>query len=141
VRAYDGNHAVTTVTTEVASCEKLAPVKVVLSQGGSIAGTARTSDSKPLAGARLSVASRTVGFVVTRSDPQGLFRFDRLPPGMYRVELHYQGQRTLLNVAVKDGETTTRDLVLFTRGRGEMRGRITAAGKRLPNARLLGGAW
>ncbi|MDW8284132.1 MAG: carboxypeptidase-like regulatory domain-containing protein [Myxococcales bacterium] len=137
VRAYDGNHAVTTSTLEITSCDKLAPVKLVLSPGGSIAGTARTADGQPLPNARLSVANRTVGFVVARSDAQGRFRFTRLPAGMYRMELHHRGQRTLLNVPVKDGEETKQDITMFVRGKGEIRGRVTAGGRPLASARLL----
>lgn len=137
VRAYDGNHAVTTATLEITSCDKLAPVRLVLSQGGSIAGIARTADGQPLADARLSVANRTVGFVVARSDAQGRFRFNRLPAGMYRMELHHMGQRTLLNVPVKEGEETKQDITMFVRGKGEIRGRVTAGSRPLANARLL----
>jgi hypothetical protein len=137
VRAYDDSHAVTTVTVDVKSCDQLAPVKLVMSGGGSIEGVARGGDGRPLPHARLTASHRSIGFVATRSDEQGRFRFDRLPPGKVRMELHHEGQRTLAIGTVKEGETTRKDITLFAQGRGEIRGRITASGRPLPYARLL----
>lgn len=137
VRAYDGAHAVTTTTVQVQSCDKLAPLKITLSVGGGVAGTAKDGTGKPLAGVSVSLAHRSTGFVNTRTDEQGRFRFERLPPAAFRMELHYQGQRTLDNVVVKEGEVTQKDIVLFARGRGELRGRVTAGGRPLAGVRLL----
>jgi protocatechuate 3,4-dioxygenase beta subunit len=137
VRAYDGSHAVTTATVELPSCDKAPPVKIVLAQGGGVAGVARTSDGRPLDGARVSLSNRAIGFVAARTDELGRFRFDRIPPGLARMELHYKGQRTLLTLEIKDGEVVNRDLVLFARGRGELRGRISAGGRPIGGARLL----
>lgn len=137
VRAYDGGHAVTSVAVEVESCEKAAPVKVVLSSGGAVTGVARTSDGKVLPGAMLLLSHRAVGIVTARSDEGGRFRFERIPPGLVRMELHHQGQRTLESVTVKEGEENKHDMVLFARGQGELRGRVTANGRPVAGARLI----
>jgi len=45
VRGYDGDYAVSTALVDVGACEKLAPVKLVMSRGGSIAGVATGASS------------------------------------------------------------------------------------------------
>ncbi len=137
VRAYDGAHAVTTATIEVTRCDQLAPAKIVLSTGGSVSGIAKTSDGKPIVNATLSLSHRSIGFVAARSNAEGHFRFERISPGSARLELHYQGQRTLASVSVKEGQDVVQDMVLFGRGTGEIRGRVTAGGRPLSGARLL----
>lgn len=137
VRGYDGRSAVSTTDLNIASCADTKPVTLVMAQGGSVAGTARRSDGAPVGNARVSITQRAVGFVNTMSDAQGRFRFDQIPPGPARLELHHDGQRTLLLINVVDGEVTERDIALFDGGPGELKGRVTAGGKPLAGARLM----
>ncbi len=137
VRGYDGSFAVATVTVAATDCAALAPVKLTLSAGGGIAGVARRADGAPLAGARLSISDRSIGFVNVRSDGDGRFRFDAVPAGDVRIELEHRGQRTMTYVEVKDGETVTQDMTLFASGDGELRGHVTAGKRPIAGARLL----
>jgi len=137
VRAYDGDYAVTTATVVAEDCAKLAPVKLVLSKGGGISGVARGADGAPLAGARLAVTDRAIGYVNTSSDQEGRFHFDSIPPGDVRLEMEHEGQRAMRYVGIKDGETTTQDMILFGGGNGEVRGRVTAGTQPIAGARLL----
>jgi protocatechuate 3,4-dioxygenase beta subunit len=137
VRGYDGSYAVSTVTVDTKDCDKLAPVKLVMSTGSVITGTVRGGDGKPIAGALVTISDRSLGFVNTQSDGQGRYRFDAIPAGNVRIELEHQGQRSLRYLEVKDGETLTQDLTLYASGDGELRGRVTAGTKPLAGMRLL----
>jgi len=137
VRGYDGSSAVSTVTVDIGDCNALTPIKLIMSPGGSIHGVARNADGTPLAGAKLTVTARSIGFINTISDAEGRYRFDQIPAGGMRLELYYKGQRTLQFIGVRDGEDLQKDMTLFPEGKGELHGRITAQGKPLAGARLL----
>jgi hypothetical protein len=137
VRGYDGDHAVTTETVQIAECEKLAPMKLIMSHGGGIAGVARRADGSPLAGAKVSVMDRAVGFVNTISDREGHFHFDALPVGITRLQLDHEGQRAMQIVPVKEDETMNVDMTLFGEGTAELRGHVTAGGRPIRGARIV----
>lgn len=137
VRGYDDDNAVSSVTIEVGECDKLAPVKLTMSPGGSVEGTARTSDGKPIAGARVSITERAVGIVNTYTDAEGYYRFDALPAGVFRIELDHEQQSALKFVMVRDGGDTKLDLTLFAAGTGKLEGKVTAGDKPIAGARLL----
>src|SRR6185295_3294687 len=122
---------------EVHDCDSVPPVKVVMSPGGSVTGVARNADGTPLAGGRVTVTDRSVGFINVGTDAEGRFRFDDLPAShALRIELEHQGRRSLNWVEVKEGETSNQDMTLFGGGNGELRGRVTAGGKPLAGMRL-----
>ena len=137
VRGYDGENAVSTVTTEIKDCAHTTPVTVVMSKGGSIRGIARKPDNSPLAGARVTVTERSVGFINVITDAKGAFKFDDLPPTLVRLELEHEGRRALQFVMVKEGDTVEHDLVLFGSGEGEIRGRVTAGQTPLAGLRVM----
>jgi hypothetical protein len=137
VRGYDGENAVSTVTTEINDCSHATPVTIVMSKGGSIRGFARKPDNSPLAGARVTVTERSVGFINVITDTKGAFKFDDLPPTLVRLELEHEGRRALQFVMVKEGDTVEHDLVLFGSGEGEIRGRVTAGQTPLAGLRVM----
>jgi hypothetical protein len=137
VRGYDGDYAVSTLTVQVGDCAKLSPVKLTMSTGATITGTARQADGKPIGGALVSMNGRSIGYVDTTSDSEGRFRFEAIPAGDLRLEMEHHGQRAVLGTRVKDGETKSVDLTLFAGGTGEIKGRVTAGGKPIASARLL----
>jgi hypothetical protein len=137
VRGYDGDHAVTTTTVDVGECDEQTPVVLTMSAGGAVEGVARRADGTPLAGARVSLSDRSVGFVNTASDRDGRFRFDAISEGDMRLELEDGGQRAVTYVRVRNDETVTQDMTLFDRGNAELRGHVTAGGKPIAGARLL----
>jgi hypothetical protein len=137
VRGYDGDYAVATVTVQVGDCGKLAPVKLTLSKGGTIAGTVRTADGRPLRDALVTVTDRATGYVNTTTDAEGKFRLESIPAGNTRLEMEHKGQHVIRNVAVKDGETSEVELALFSAGTGEIKGRVTAGDKPIAGARVL----
>lgn len=137
LRGYDGANAVTTTSVEVTDCDKVAPVELVMTGGGGITGVARGSDGGPIPGAKLTLMSRSLGFVNTVSDKDGRFRFEDVPAGSARLELAHRGHSTLSFVKVAEGEVTQQDVTLFAEGKGAIRGRITASGKPLAGARLM----
>jgi hypothetical protein len=137
IRAYDGSHAVTTASLEVGDCAKLAPVKLMMTLGGSITGLVNGGDGKPLPFARLVLSHRSVGFVNTLSDAEGRFHFEQIPATVVRIEAQYQGQHTVVFTTVKEGSQVEQNLSLFAKGTGTLRGRITAGRKPLAGAQLL----
>ena len=58
------------------------------------------------------MSKRSIGFVTETADAEGRFTFEKLPPGKARMELMYNGQRTLQIVAIKSGETVDHDITL-----------------------------
>src|SRR5262249_26567693 len=92
---------------------------------------------KPLAGARLTATHRSIGFVNAQSDAEGRYRLDQIPAGTIRVEADHEGRRTWTFVTVKDAEVAKRDIALFDKGKGELRGRVTAGGKPLQGAQIM----
>ncbi|WP_437570591.1 carboxypeptidase regulatory-like domain-containing protein [Sorangium sp. So ce542] len=137
VRGYDGSNAVSSVEAEVSSCDKLSPVKLVMSSGGSLSGVARDADGKPIDGARITLAHRTTGFVNTVSDAGGRFHFEQIPPGAIRVMARHGAQVTMTGVNIEEGKNAQLDITLAPKGTGELRGRVTAGGKPLPGARVM----
>lgn len=137
IRAYDGSHAVTTATLDVGDCAKLAPVKMTMTLGGGITGIVRGGDGKPLAAARLVLSHRSVGFVNTTTDAQGRYHFEQIPAAVVRLEAQHNGQHTIVFVTVKEGAQVEQNIALFAKGRGKLRGIITAAKWPLAGAQLL----
>lgn len=137
VRAYDGNHAVTTITGTIETCDKVEPVRLRMSSGGGLEGTVTAADGKPIAGAKLTLMHRSMGFVNTLSDSEGHYRFDKLAPGGMRVEARRGTQRAVALVMITEGDVATRDLPFPAEGKGEIRGTITAAGQPLQGMQLL----
>ncbi|KYG08328.1 hypothetical protein BE21_24330 [Sorangium cellulosum] len=137
VRGYDGSNAVSSMEIEVSSCDNLPPVKLVMSPGGSLSGVARDADGKPIAGARITLAHRPIGFVNTVSDAQGRFEFEQVPPGALRVIMQRGEQVMMAGVEIAEGKTTQQDIAFPPQGTGEIRGRVTVGGKPLPGARLV----
>lgn len=137
VRGYDGSHAVTSVPVDITDCARIAPVKLVMSGGGSIAGVARGGDGKPLSSARITLSQRASGFLTTTTDERGAFRFEQLPAGAARLELHHEGRSATQFADVEGGREVNRDITLVPEGTGTLRGRITTGGKPLPGVQLL----
>jgi iron complex outermembrane receptor protein len=90
-------------------------VPVAAQTGGTIQGTVRDITGAPLAGARVEVTvggrSRSV-----RADSIGLYRFDGLPPGTYRVVARHLGLAPVTaDVGITDtARAITVDLTLGT---------------------------
>ncbi|WP_437941782.1 MSCRAMM family protein [Sorangium sp. So ce341] len=137
VRAYDGSHAVTALAVKISDCGKVEPVKVVMSPGGSIRGVARRDDGSPIPHAKLTLLSRSVGFVNVVADAEGRYRIDDLPAGSVRLELRDGSRATMVSVNVKEGKAVKRDISIFGAGTGEIHGRVTAGDKPLAGIRLL----
>jgi protocatechuate 3,4-dioxygenase beta subunit len=137
VRGYDGDNAPSSVSVDVKDCDKLSPVKLVMSPGGSVEGRARRADGSKLPGARLTIVDRLVGIVNTRSDADGNFRFDDLPAGNFRVQLDSGSASAMTFVQVREGATSHLDMTLFEEGTGELRGTVKTGDKPLAGARLL----
>jgi hypothetical protein len=137
VRGYDGEHAVSTATLTISDCEKLTPVTLTMSDGGSVTGFAREADGTPLTGVRLQLIDRSVGIVNTVSDATGRFRFDRLPPGNERLTLEHEGRSIMRIVGVKEGQTVEQDMTLYPDGEGEIRGHVVAGQRPIAGARLV----
>lgn len=137
VRGYDGSNAVSTVNVEVADCDKLEPVVLVMSPGGNIAGVARDTNGKPVVGARITLMHRPIGFVSTTSDAEGKFRFDQIAPGIVRMMMQHGDQVALTAAKVEEGKTAEQDVTLLASGTGGIRGRVTAGGKPLSSVQLM----
>jgi hypothetical protein len=137
VRAYDGSHAVATAEVKVESCSAVSPVSLRMTGGASLTGVVRTADGKPVAGARLSLTNRAVGFASAVSDAEGRYHFDRLPAGVMRVQAIRGAQRAVGLVTVPETGSTERDLPFPEEGTGEIRGRVTANGAPLGGIQLM----
>ena len=137
VRGYDGEHAVSTATVTIGDCDKLEPVKLTMSDGGSVTGVAREADGTPISGARLQLTDRSVGIVNTVTDGTGRFRFDDLPPGNERLTLEHDGKSVMRFVGVREGQTVEQDMTLIPDGDGEIRGRVLAGQRPIAGARLV----
>lgn len=137
LRGYDGDNAPTTMVVEIRECDKLAPVTLVMSPGGTLEGTARGSDGKPLSGARVTLTDRSIGVINTMSDEEGRYHFEDLPPGILRVSLEHEGKSAMNFAQIREGVTSTVDLTLFPSGTGKIEGRVIAGKKPVAGARLL----
>lgn len=137
IRGYDGENAVSSVNLSIESCTSALPVRLVMAKGGGLSGVARRADGTPLPNANLSLTKRSIGFVSATTDSAGRFSFEKLPAGKARLELIYQGQRTLDIVSVTSGAVTEHDITLPAQGTGGLKGRVTAGGTPLAGARLL----
>lgn len=137
VRGYGGTSAVANTELNITDCDKLPKVLLVMGSGGGVYGVARFADGKPLAGARLTLMHRSIGFVNTASDAEGRFRFSDLPAGPVRIELHHESDQALQFIDVVDGKDNEVDMTLPEHGTGVLRGRVTAGGKPVAGARLL----
>ena len=137
LRGYDGDNAATSMTVDAKDCSKIAPIKLVMSPGGSVEGLALRADGKPIAGARLNITERAVGIVNAVSDAQGHYRFDDLPAGIFRIQLEHEGQSALKFVQVRENATAKLDISLFGQGSGKLEGKVIAGNKPISGARLL----
>ena len=137
VRAYNGTHAVTTVELHVEGCEGLAQVEVRMTAGNTLSGVVKTTEGKPIAGAKLTLSHRSTGFVDTVSAAEGRYQFEKLPPGGMRIEVQAGDQRTVALVMISDAQNTEQDITFPASGKGEIRGHVTAGGKPLPGLQLL----
>ncbi|AUX22574.1 hypothetical protein SOCEGT47_030780 [Sorangium cellulosum] len=137
VRAYDGSYAVTTLAMTLSDCGEAEPVRVVMSPGGSLRGVARRDDGSPIPHAKLTLLSRSVGFVSVMADAEGRYQIDDLPAERVRLELREGTRAAMVSVNVKEGEVVSRDISLFGEGTGEISGRVTAGDRPLAGVRLL----
>lgn len=137
LRGYDGDNAPTTMVVEIRDCDKLAPVTLVMSPGGSLEGTARGPDNKPIQGARVTLTDRSIGIINTVSDEDGRYLFEDLPPGVLRVSMEHDGKSAMNFAQIREGVTSRVDLTLFPSGTGKIEGRVLAGKKPVAGARLL----
>ena len=106
-----------------AACQRATLARAPLgpTSGGLVSGTVRDSASRaPLAGALVQLVSADPGITVTRatrSDPQGGYRIDSVPPGRYSVGFLHDRldslgmQAPVRLVTVREGRVTRFDLV------------------------------
>lgn len=138
IRAYDGMHAVSTLAMKVGRCDELTPVELRMSAGGALAGVVRDLAGNPVAGAKVVLSNRAIGFVNTVSSQDGAYRFEKLPTAdMVRLQALSGDQRVAVIVGVEDGKTTERDLLFPAAGEGEIHGRVTAGERPLAGMQLL----
>lgn len=137
VRAYDGTHAVSTVETTIESCDNLAPVQLRMSSGGGLKGVVLGSDGKPVAGAKVTLSHRAIGFVNTTSDARGGYHFDKLPPGGMRIAAAHGKQNAMALVTINDGEIAEKEMHFTEGGTGIIQGRVTAGDTPLKGMQLL----
>lgn len=137
IRAYDGAHAVSTAAARIDQCDGLTPVTLRLSAGSTLEGSVLASSGAPVAGARVTLTGRALGFVSTVSDAEGRYRFQKLPAGPMRIEAARGAQRAVTIVAVPENGATEKDLPFPAEGTGEIRGRVTARGVPLPGMSLM----
>ena len=112
------------VTVDVDPAKQAADVRLVLSQGGRVAGSVRRRDGSPIAGAMVKVhparrGPRSImawdGELLTGAD--GSFAVDHVPAGRAQVTVmgpsrpgRFEGAQSR-GVEVRNGETTTVDIV------------------------------
>lgn len=137
LRGYDGDSAPSTVTVEVKECDKIAKVVLRMTAGGSLEGTARDADKKPVAGAKVTLAERSIGLVSALTDAEGHYRFDALPAGVLRLQLDHEGQSALRFAQIRDGMVAKLDVDLFPSGTGELRGKVLAGARPIAGAKLM----
>ncbi|WP_437534884.1 carboxypeptidase-like regulatory domain-containing protein [Sorangium sp. So ce726] len=137
LRGYDGLNAVSSIHLQIAECDRVQPVTLVMAPGGGVAGVARAPDGSPLGGVRLTLLHRAIGFVNTTSDDDGRFRFDQIPAGPIRLMMQRGEQVVVSGIVIQEGKTIDADIRLPRQGRGELRGRVVAGGKPLSSVRLM----
>lgn len=83
-------------------------------QTGSIEGVVRDSSGAVLPGVTVEVTSPSIGTVVDTTDGRGLYRFPRLPSGVYNVKASLMGYAPAeaRNVGVTLGKAATQNLEL-----------------------------
>ena len=97
---------------------------------GSISGTVVDPQGAVLANAQVKATHITTGVVqVTKSDNSGLFRFNLIPIGAYKIEISSQGFKTLVqnNVMVTAGADTGIGDIQLVVGGAETTVEVTAA--------------
>lgn len=137
IQAYQQDHAPAMQLIQIERCEDVQPIRLRMGAGGSLTGVVRDARGNPVFGAKLTLMNRTVGFVNTKSDREGRYRFDRLPPGVMRVEAQRGQERAVAPVMVEAGKAAERDLKFSRKGDGTIEGRVLANGKPLPGIQLL----
>lgn len=137
IRAYNGTHAVSSITAKLETCADAAPLELVMTGGGGLEGLVRDTAGNPVPGAKISLTHRSIGFVNTTSDAEGRYRFDRLPAGAMRIEAMRGEQHTTAFVTIPEEEIVERELVFSAGGHGEIHGRVTAGDKPVPGISLM----
>jgi protocatechuate 3,4-dioxygenase beta subunit len=136
IRAYDGQHAVTSMETKIESCDA-PPLKIKMIPGVTLSGAVRGTDGQGVPGVKLTLQHRSIGFVNTLTDKDGNYRFEKLPPGGMRMEAQRGDQRAMLMVAIPEGQDVQRDILFPTNGNGEIKGRVTTSGTPLPGMQVM----
>jgi iron complex outermembrane receptor protein len=98
--------------------------------GGSIIGTVKDTQGKPVPGTTLTLFSRTgVAGSATTSDSLGSYRFERLPQGIYLLRAAASGFAMYLagDIHLSAGETETHEIALKIAGVHEQM-TVTASG-------------
>lgn len=137
IRAYDGEHAVSTATLRIEGCDDLEPLELRMTAGGGLDGVVRDAAGKPVPGVKLTLSHRSIGFVNTTSDAEGGYHFDRLPAGGMRLQAMRGGQHTTTFIAIPEGERIQRDVLFSSGGTGEIRGRVTSGDRPLAGMALV----
>ncbi|MEZ4293331.1 MAG: carboxypeptidase-like regulatory domain-containing protein [Polyangiaceae bacterium] len=132
LRAYDGTHAASTTSVKVESCDSLPVIQLRMTAGATLSGIVRDTDGNPIAGAKIALSHRAIGFVNTISDAQGHYTFDKLPEGGMRLVALRGGQRTTALVTLYGDQPATKDLVFSTEGKGAIEGIVRAGDRPLP---------
>lgn len=123
------------------------PVRIALQAVGSLAGRVVDSDGKPIAGVTVRVDFqqrhlflRASGFPLeSRSDPEGLFRIQDVPPGSVDLVAQAAGWQagTVDGLDLRAGEEK-RGLEIVLSPAAVLRGRVLApSGRTLPHAQVL----
>jgi len=82
-------------------------------QTGGIQGVVKDSSGAVLPGVTIELTSPSIGTVVTTTDSNGMYRFPRVPSGVYQVKASLEGYTPAgSNVNVNLGKTSSVDLTL-----------------------------
>jgi protocatechuate 3,4-dioxygenase beta subunit len=120
VFARHDDYAPGTGTAELG--ERGGNVEVALSRGGSLGGVVLSATRQPAPGAEVSLAGSGGGTALT--DPSGRFRFERLPPGRYKVRASVPGQSAEPVEAVLVPGEPAPDVTLVLAGGATIRGTV-----------------
>ncbi|MCY3868096.1 MAG: TonB-dependent receptor, partial [Gemmatimonadetes bacterium] len=88
---------------------------VIAQDFGNLTGKVKTEDGVILFGANIIVKGPAIeGVRRAITNDQGVYRIDRLPPGIYEITISYIGYETVVvsNIEIRAGESITRDFTL-----------------------------
>lgn len=90
------------------------PLAVAQEQTGAIDGVVKDNTGAVLPGVTVEASSSGIGTVATTTDSRGLFRFPRVPPGVYTVAATLMGYKStaVKSVDVNLGKTITVNLTM-----------------------------